>query len=188
MDRQVVLVDKQDGELGTADIYTAHQGKGLKHRALSVILYRLKDGKRELLLQKRAEAKPVFRLLWSNTCCTNMRPGDGYLGRAVSRLEEEMGIKIKPEDLKVLYRFSYEAPDPNRPGWCENELDTVLVGEWDGEVTINPDEAADYRWMEWGELKGDIKENPDLYAPWYKMIINDPRFVGEVENGKSRIS
>ena len=37
MSRQVVLVDEQDRELGRADIYEAHQGKGLKHRALSVI-------------------------------------------------------------------------------------------------------------------------------------------------------
>src|SRR5690242_6357543 len=81
--RQVVLVNEKDEELGTADIYAAHQGKGLKHRALSVILYRKRDGKVELLHQQRAEAKPVFKLLWSNTCCTNLRPGDEYLSRAV---------------------------------------------------------------------------------------------------------
>ena len=83
MNRRVVLVDEQDREVGLADIYTAHQGKGLKHRALSVILYRKVNGKTELLHQKRADAKPVFKGLWSNTCCTNLRPGDEYLSRAV---------------------------------------------------------------------------------------------------------
>ncbi len=179
MQRVVVLVDEQDKELGTADIYEAHQGQGLKHRALSVILYRRQDGNLELLHQKRAAAKPVFKNLWSNTCCTNMRPGDEYLPRAVSRLQEEMGIKIDQKDLRILYQFSYEAPDPALPGWCENELDTVIVGEWDGEVTPNPDEASDYKWIEWEELKRDIEENPEIYSPWHKMIINDPRFVEE---------
>ena len=182
MSRQVVLVDEQDRELGRADIYEAHQGKDLKHRALSVILYRKVDGKTELLHQKRAEAKPVFKGLWSNTCCTNLRPGDEYLPRAVSRLEEEMGIEVKQEDLRILYRFSYEVPDPAQPGWGENELDTVMVGEWDGEVRVNPEEAADYKWIEWEELKRDIEQNPDVYSPWHKMIINDPRFVEEVNN------
>ena len=181
MQRQVILVDEQDKELGSADIHTAHQEKGLKHRALSVILYRQKNEKMELLVQKRAEAKPVFKLLWSNTCCTNLRPGDEYLPRAVSRLEEEMGIKIAEKDLRVLYRFSYNTPDINRAGWCENELDTVLVGEWDGGVKVNPDEAADYRWMEWGELNADIEHNPNQYAPWYKMIVGDSRFGGELK-------
>ncbi len=179
MNRQVVLVDEQDRELGLADIFEAHKGKGIKHRALSVILYRHKDGKTELLHQKRAEAKPVFKDLWSNTCCTNLRPGDDYLPRAVSRLDEEMGIKIDQKDLRIIYRFSYEAQDTNQPGWCENELDTVIVGEFDGMITINPNEASDYKWIEWEELKKDIEQNLDVYSPWHKMIINDPRFVEE---------
>lgn len=180
MNRQVVLVDEQDRELGLADIYVAHQGKGLKHRALSVILYNKVNGKTELLHQKRAMAKPLFKDLWSNTCCTNLRPGDEYLPRAVSRLDEEMGIKIDQKDLRILYRFSYEANDENQPGWCENEVDTVIVGAWDGEVRPNPDEASDTKWIEWEEMKKDIETNPKIYSPWHKMIISDTRFVEEV--------
>lgn len=180
MNRQVVLVDEQDREMGTADIYKAHQGNGLKHRALSVILYRKVNGKTELLHQKRAMAKPLFKDLWSNTMCTNLRPEDQYLPRAVSRLDEEMGIKIKPEDLRILYRFSYEAEDENQPGWLENEVDTVFVGEWNGEMRLNPAEASDAKWIEWDEMKKDIEKNPKTYSPWHKMIINDPRFVEEL--------
>src|SRR5689334_22187699 len=105
MQRQVVLVDEQDQELGTADIFVAHQQGGLKHRALSVILYRRVNGKLELLHQQRAAAKPIFKRLWSNTCCTNLRPGDSYIPRAVSRLTEEMGITIAADKLKTLYSF-----------------------------------------------------------------------------------
>lgn len=178
-------MDEQDRELGSADIYQAHQGKGLKHRALSVILYRptlsstsLGVNKSvETLMQKRAETKPVFRGLWSNTCCTNMRPGDEYIDRAVSRLEEEMGIKINARDLRIVYRFSYEVADLNRVGWCENELDTVIVGEWDGEVKLNPEEASDAKWVEWKELRRDIQENPDTYSPWLKIMTRDSRLV-----------
>lgn len=177
MNRQVVLVDEQDREVGLADIYEAHQGKGLKHRALSVILYRKVNGKKELLHQKRSDAKPVFKGLWSNTCCTNLRPGDEYLPRAVSRLDEEMGIKIREEDLRILYRFSYEAEDIRRPGWLENEMDTVIVGEWNGEIFINLDETSDYKWIELEEVKKDIEKFPNTYSPWHEMIIKDPRFV-----------
>lgn len=176
MIRQVVLVDEQDKGLALADIYEAHQGKGLKHRALSVILYRKVNGRTELLHQKRAKAKPLFKDLWSNTCCTNLRPGDEYLPRAVSRLDEEMGIKVREEDLRILYRFSYEADDENQPGWLENEVDTVIIGEWNGEININPQEASDYKWIEWEELKKDIEVNPKIYSPWHKMIIDDMRF------------
>ena len=179
--RKVVLVDQDDNELGVEDILIAHQGEGKKHRALSVILYRKIDGKTELLMQKRSHAKPVFRGLWSNTCCTNLRPGDTYIDRAVSRLKEEMGIEVRPEDLRILYRFSYEAPDLTNPGWCENEVDTVIVGEWDGELRLNPEEAEDAKWVEYGEMKKDMEKNPDIYSPWHKLIINDPRFIDEIK-------
>ena len=56
MNRQVVLVDEQDREQGMADIYEAHQGKGLKHRALSVILYRKVNGTTELVGIRRLVA------------------------------------------------------------------------------------------------------------------------------------
>lgn len=173
MTRQAVLVDENDKELGLVDLVEAHRGKGRKHRALSVILYR-KNGKgTEILLQKRAKVKPVFPLLWSNTCCTNLRPGDEYLPRAASRLKEEMGIGVMQKNLRELYKFSYFAQD--KDGWCENELDQVIVGEWSGEVVPDPEEAEDYRWMEWGELKRDIADKPDDYAPWWRMIVEDGR-------------
>lgn len=187
--RKVVLVDQDDNELGVEDIFVAHQGEGKKHRALSVILYRKIDGKTELLMQKRSHAKPVFKGLWSNTCCTNLRPGDTYIERAVSRLKEEMGIEVEPEDLRILYRFSYEAQDPSASSgqvqWCENEVDTVIVSEWDpstssGQVKLNPEEAEDAKWMEYTEMKEDMEMNPDIYSPWHKLIINDPRFVEAV--------
>jgi len=180
MNRQVVLVDEQDMELGTADVYEAHKGKGLKHRALSVFLYRITKEKTELLLQKRAEGKPVFKSMWGNSCCTNLRPGDEYIARAVSRLDEEMGIKISEDKLRILYKFSYEAPDTVTTGWAENELDTVIVGQWEGDVRLNTEEASDYKWIELTELREDIVKNPEIYTPWLKMIINDPRFVEEV--------
>lgn len=180
MPRQVVLVDEQDNEMGTADIFAAHQGKGLKHRALSVILYRKRAGKTELLLQKRAGVKPVFKHLWSNTCCTNMRVGDTYIPRAVSRLEEEMGIRVKPQDLRVLYRFSYDVLDEANLGWCENELDTILVGEWDGNMEINLEEAEEAKWMDLDELVHDIQKDPTVYSPWYRTIVTDKRFLEAV--------
>jgi isopentenyl-diphosphate delta-isomerase len=183
MNRQVVLVDEQDRELGTADIYEAHQGKGLKHRALSVILYRHMKGKIEILMQRRAKSKPVFPDLWSNTCCTNLRSGDEYLPRAVSRLKEEMGIEVKQEDLRILYRFSYEVADEVNVGWCENEVDAVMVGTstslsaGEFRCKLNPEEASEAKWMEYEEMKADMKNNPGIYSPWHKMIISDPRFV-----------
>lgn len=166
--RVVVTVDDADAETGTASLIDAHRDPGIRHRAFSLVLYRIRNGKKEILLQQRSEEKPVFPLFWTNTCCYNMAPGEDYLERAAVRVHEEMGVDIRPSDLSILYKFSYYAADIK--GWCENETDSVIVGFYDGPVAINPHEAADYRWMEWNDMKKDIKKNPDTYAPWWKMI------------------
>lgn len=173
-DRQVVLVDEEDNEIGIAGLVEAHRDKGLKHRAFSLQLYRKMNDKVEILLQQRAIGKPIFPFYWANTCCYNMALGEMYLSRAVSRVKEEMGAVIEEEKLREIYKFSYYAPDIE--GWCENELDNVIVGEWDGDLSLNPEETIDAKWMEWDDLNIDIKNNPDNYAPWFKMIVNDPRF------------
>lgn len=181
-DRRVVLVDEQDNVVGEGGLIEAHRDPGLKHRAFSLQLYRPTSSVTplgvvksfELLLQQRAQDKPAFPFFWANTCCYNMAPGEMFLPRAASRVKEEMGIDVLEEKLRELYKFSYYAPDVE--GWCENELDRVIVGEWDGEITLNPEEAMDYKWIEWGELNNSIRNSPDKYAPWFKMIVDDSRF------------
>lgn len=173
-DRKVVVVDDNDQELRIAGLVAAHRDPGIQHRAFSLVLYRKIKGRVELLLQRRSVEKPAFPLFWTNTCCYNMVQGEEYLSRAVSRVKEEMGIVVPRESLKELYKFSYYAPDIE--GWCENELDTVIVGEWDGEVKLNPDEAADYKWIEMGVLEKDIERQPEVYTLWFKTIVKDSRF------------
>ena len=182
-DRKVVLVDESDNEIGVAGLVEAHREPGKKHRAFSLWLYRRSEDGVEVLLQKRAKEKPVFPHYWANTCCYNMAPGEEYLSRAVTRVSEEMGVEVEESALCKLYQFSYYAPDIE--GWCENELDQVIVGECPPKadqplgaedfVKLNPDEVEDYRWMGWGELKTEIRENPEVYAPWFGLIMEDGR-------------
>ncbi len=173
-ERKVVLVDENDNELGIGGLIEAHRDPGLQHRAFSLQLYRIVKDKKELLLQQRAMGKPVFPFYWANTCCYNLAPGENYLTSAVRRVNEEMGIMVDQSRLRELYKFTYYAPDVE--GWCENELDNVIVGEWLGELKLNPEEAMDSRWVEWRELNEDVERNPDKYAPWFKLMVADHRF------------
>lgn len=174
-DRKVVLVDENDEDVGVAPLLEAHKEPGMLHRAFSLVIYRKNGKKIELLFQKRSDMKPIFPGYWSNTCCYNMAPGERYLDRVVTRAREEMGIDISNVKLQELYGFVYYAYD--KDGWCERECDKVIVGEWDGEVSPNPEEASEYRWVEWNELIEDMASSPEENAPWTKMIAKDKRFA-----------
>lgn len=175
MSRDVVLVNDRDDKVGTVDIWNAHRDMGKQHRAISVLLLR-KNGKDvEALLQKRSSKKPLWPLYWSNTCCTHPFDGEGYLECAVRRLREEMGIIVNESEIRELYRFQYQARYNEE--LAENELDTVITGWFRGGVEPNPDEAADYKWVELEELRRNLEMSPAEFTPWFKKIIEDRRLA-----------
>ena len=117
MEERVILVDKNDLEIGTMGKQEAHVTGNL-HRAISVFIF---NSKGEILLQQRAIAKYHSGGLWSNACCTHPRQGEGTEETAKRRLDEEMGMKC---DLEFRFSFIYKAKLIN--GLFEHEFDHVF--------------------------------------------------------------
>ena len=158
----VILVDKDDNELGLMEKLEVHQ-KGLLHRAFSVFL--LNDSN-QLLLQKRALDKYHSPGLWTNTCCSHPRKNEKTIVAAHRRLFEEMGIK---SELKLFTSFIYKAEFDN--GLIEHEFDHVIVGSFVGNPVINQLEVCDWKWEDLDLLKENLKTYPDDYTEWFKIIF-----------------
>ena len=156
------LIDQNDNVIGYKDKIDTHLWPTPLHRAISVMIY---DGE-NILLQKRSTKKPIWPLYWSNAVCANVLKGETYEQCAKRRLWEEMGIKC---DLNEALIFSYKKRYDKKYG--EHELDHVFLGEYSGKVTLNPEEAVDYEWLTKRELIEDLKNNPEKYTPWFKIIV-----------------
>lgn len=172
---QVLLVDKNNNDLGVLDKFEAHLGEGRLHRAVSVIIYRDNDGKTEILLQKRSQFKPLWPLYWSNTICTHPRPGEPDTDCAVRRLREELGIKVNPESLQKLFQFTYQARYDEK--LSENEFDTLFVCKWSGKVTKDSKEVVAYKWITIEDLTRHINNNPNIYTPWFHKVVVSTEFI-----------
>ncbi|MBB6682746.1 isopentenyl-diphosphate Delta-isomerase [Aequorivita sp. 609] len=162
-EEKVILVDENDQKIGLMPKMEAHE-KGLLHRAFSVFVF---NSKNELMLQQRALHKYHTPGLWANTCCSHQRDGESSIDAGKRRLSEEMGFTT---DLKETTTFIYKAPFDN--GLTEHELDHILIGKYEGEPNINPDEVADWKWMSLEEVKNDIQANPDIYTAWFIIIFD----------------
>lgn len=160
----VVLVNENNEKIGLMPKLEAHQ-KALLHRAFSVFIL---NDKNELMLQQRAADKYHSPLLWANTCCSHQREGETNIEAGNRRLQEEMGFNTQ---LKELFSFIYKAPFDN--GLTEHELDHVMIGYYNQEPTINPDEVEAWKWMDIDEVRKDIQQNPDIYTAWFKIIFNE---------------
>lgn len=159
----VVLVNEHDEPIGLMPKLEAHE-KGVLHRAFSVFVFNEKE---ELMLQQRALSKYHSPGLWTNTCCSHQRDGEHSIEAGKRRLQEEMGFVC---DLKESTSFIYKAPFDN--GLTEHELDHILIGTFNEEPTINPEEVASWKWMSLGAIKKDMKETPEIYTAWFKIIFD----------------
>ena len=157
---QVILVDQDDQEIGVCEKLDAHR-RGRLHRAFSVFILNEQEA---LLVQQRAETKYHTGGLWTNTCDGHPRPGETVREAARRRLLEEMGFECELKDAFVFTYYARLGDD-----LVEHEYDHVLIGRFDGEPTPDPREAADYRWIDLETLVQDMREQPDRYAPWFKI-------------------
>ncbi|MDG1915319.1 MAG: isopentenyl-diphosphate Delta-isomerase [Crocinitomix sp.] len=159
---QVILVDTEDNPIGLMEKMEAHE-KGLLHRAFSVFIF---NDKKELLLQQRASHKYHSGGLWTNTCCSHPRDGEGLVDAGTRRLQEEMGFEC---EIKPILSFIYKAELDNE--LTEHEFDHVLIGKFNAAPKPNPDEVSDWKFVDLKVLAEDLKQNPDQYTIWFQKIF-----------------
>ncbi|MCE2741768.1 MAG: isopentenyl-diphosphate Delta-isomerase [Sphingobacteriales bacterium] len=164
MQEMVILVDEHDNEIGLMEKQEAHV-KALLHRAFSVMVF---NDKGEMLLQQRALSKYHSGGLWTNTCCSHPRQGETTEQAAHRRLQEEMGFDC---ELKLHQTFIYKAPFDN--GLTEHELDHVFIGTYNQDPHINPEEVNDFHWISLSELDQQLRNQPEKFTVWFKMIMDN---------------
>ncbi|MFQ6009871.1 MAG: isopentenyl-diphosphate Delta-isomerase [Candidatus Aenigmatarchaeota archaeon] len=164
MAEYVILVDRDDNEIGSMEKIEAHKNGGTLHRAFSVFIFN-SEGK--MLLQRRALSKYHFSGLWTNTCCSHPRKGETTEEAAHRRLVEECGFDT---GLKEITSFIYQADSDGE--LSEHEFDHVFIGNYEGEIKPNPEEIAEIKWVTIDELKEDVSNNPQNYTPWFKIVLD----------------
>ena len=159
---QIILCNDQGIPTGKyLEKELAHTGEGKKHLAITVLIY---NSKNQVLLQLRKHKR--FDKLWDTTGATDLKHlknKDETFDVAARRcLTEEYEI-IEKIPLKNLGVFNYYASYGNE---CENEHCAILVGEYNGEVKLNPSDGYQCIWMDKNDFLEDITENSHKYTKW----------------------
>lgn len=163
MDDQIILACDDDGKfLEYIPRVVGHTGKGRRHLAVTVLIY---NSKGEVLLQRRKHK--VFDNIWDFTASTHPLHKSDDLDEsleeaAIRCLESEWGIR-EIRGIRVVGEFNYFA---QIGPYCENEHDFLLIGEYNGEVKLNPDIAYEYKWVSKGVMLKDMESNPQKYSAW----------------------
>ena len=170
----VILVDENDNQIGTGEKLDVHQ-KGLLHRCFSICVFNQKG---EMMLQQRDKNKYHSGGLWTNTCCRHPESDEDTEAAALRRLKEDLGFDC---DLEEVFSFNYRAPLDN--GITEHEFDHTFFGFYDGEPTLNPEEAMNWKWMSLDNLQAELEKKPQEYTYWLKEML--PKVIELRKNEKT---
>lgn len=169
---QVVLVADDGTVLGTADKATVHTADTPLHLAFSC---HVSDPDGRLLVTRRALGKRTWPGVWTNSFCGHPAPGEALPEGVARRALDELGITLT--DLEpALPSFRYLATDAS--GVVENELCPVFTARTADEVFPDPDEVAEYRWVDPAALRTAVAAAPWAFSPWLTLQL--PALVGRV--------
>ena len=147
------IVDENGQPTGEiVDRETAH-AKGILHRTSHVWIARKRDGKVQILLQKRAMHKSSFPGCYDISRACPIPAGDSYEVSAMRELEEELGVKADEKELiycgdrKVIWDavfFGKEFHDRQISRvfllWLDRDDFTMQEAEVDGVLWMDFDE------------------------------------------------
>ena len=156
---ELILVDRDDNEIGYASKADAHDGGGVLHRAFSLFLF---SEAGELLLQRRAPGKRLWGGYWSNSSCSHPRRGESLEAAAARRLVDELNFET---ELEHVYSFCYEASFGE--AGSENELCHVFLGRAAETIAPNESEIAAIRFVTAAALDVELQDTPERFTPWF---------------------
>jgi len=161
---EVILVNSANEVIGSADKFLAHQGKGMLHRAITVVLF---NPQQQVLVTQRSAQKPLWPLWWDTACSTHQWPGESDVEAAIRRLPFEIGITTT--DLQASHQYEYHAVYNEE--WSENEINHIVVGTVQQDPVLNPDEVAQFAWKSLEEIRAELQNPNHQYAPWFEAAL-----------------
>ncbi|OGB75039.1 isopentenyl-diphosphate delta-isomerase [candidate division Kazan bacterium RIFCSPHIGHO2_01_FULL_49_10] len=163
MSEQIVIVNEQDEIVGLEAKARCHLGDGILHRAITIFIF---NDQGEILLTRRSAPKMLWPNFWDTSCSTHVHQTETYEQAGERRLKEELGFSCK---LEFISKFQYQVK--YKDIGSENEICTLLMGHYDGNINPNPSEVSDCKWVSVQQLAGEIN-NVDI-TPWLKIAFEE---------------
>ena len=200
---ELILVDENDNSIGSISKLNGHllsNNNKHPHRAFSIFLF---DSKNRLLLQKRAQKKITFPLLWTNTCCSHplniesQNTPEKITNALVARLDYELNIKTENNIYQLIDKILYRAPSNDK--FEEFEIDYLFIaklnddsenndyiyGESNLKKIIHKDEVDDIKFDTIENILKEIELQPEQFTPWFKILMKSKgKLMDDILNGK----
>lgn len=170
----VTLLAEDGTAIGTLPKSQVHTRDTPLHLAFSC---HVRDAAGRVLVTRRALSKQTWPGVWTNSFCGHPRPGESLTDAVVRRARQELGLELTSIAL-ALPDYRYRAVDAS--GIVENEICPVHTAIAAGELAPDPDEVAEWEWVDPNALARSVAATPFAFSPWLRDQLPLLRERGEV--------
>ena len=166
------VVDDNNNFIGKQEDRRIVHKEGLYHREVSVWIMNLKG---ELLLQKRASTKKQHPNEWATTA-GHIDIGENPLQAAVREIYEEIGLKLKENNLEFLFLEKINASNNNHFKYIYYTKTDKKISEF----VIQEEELSELKYISFEEFKNIIRTQNKEYA--FSKSTYIPKLISILNN------
>lgn len=170
----VTLLAEDGTAIGVLPKAEVHTTDTPLHLAFSCYVF---DAQGRLLVTRRALGKKTWPGVWTNSFCGHPRPDEPVADAVHRRASDELGARLTGIRL-ALPDYRYRAVDAS--GIVENEICPVHVALVDGDLDADPEEVAEWAWVDVDDLVEAVTRAPFAFSPWFAEQLKQLRERGEV--------
>lgn len=157
------IVDENGIPTGqTIDRTVAHR-TGTRHRTTHIWIVRRREGRVQILLQKRAKYKDSFPGCYDISSAGHIPAGVDYIPSGLRELKEELGFTVSQDELiDCGIRRTYAENEFHGVPYVDNQVAKVYLLWKDkevGELTLQEEEIESVMWMDFEKCKEAIQNH-----------------------------
>lgn len=155
-DELLFVVDENNNPLTPQPRSLVH-AKGYWHRTSHIWIL---NSQNELLCQRRSLLKDVNPGFWEPFFGGHLAPNVDYLEGAILELNEELGLQIDKDQLKLFKIYKEQ-------GKKASEFQGVFLLNWDGDISkikFEKEEIDELKWFPLSEVRQFLAKNKDNWS------------------------
>mgnify|MGYP001663043262 FL=1 len=146
---------------------TAHE-EGIPHRTAHIWIIREKEGRVQILLQKRSQNKDSFPGKFDTSSAGHIQAGDEPLESALRELKEELGISAVPEQLHFAGTFPISfAKEFHGKMFRDEEIAFVYIFKEPvntDALILQTEEVESVQWFDLEEVCEKCEKHRDIFC------------------------
>ena len=136
---------------------------GIRHRTAHVWIVRIRDGRLQILLQKRSDEKDSYPGCYDISSAGHIPAGVDFVESALRELREELGVQASPEELELCGQRQIRFEELFHGAmFRDNQVSNIYLLWLDRdeeEFVIQKEELSCVKWFDYEECLAAVQAN-----------------------------